>query len=261
MRCTPDAPGPAGGDARRTDPEAPDRGTPDRNIPDRDIPDRGSTLVGVMAAGVVLGTLALGLANLWPVLNRLSFDALLRQKAVFVLNGEMERLAALFATTGFGGGKREKSEGYAALPNLANSDRRRVYAPDSTGVTFAVGTLAAFQAAETNVWVVGSGKSARNYVWLDRERGLVAQISWLECNIDPNRNAGCWSVAAGGDVDDEDNSDSGDEKCFSFKGGGKGSWCRHVVLVLEYPYRITGSAAVPLSPRTMTLGTIVGRRL
>ena len=54
--------------------------------------DEGSTLVEVMVASTVLSVVALGLVNAWTVMDRMSFDTLLRQKAVFVLNAEMERL-------------------------------------------------------------------------------------------------------------------------------------------------------------------------
>jgi hypothetical protein len=230
--------------------------------------ERGSTLVGVMAAGVVLGAMALGLANLWTVFDRLSFDALLRQKAVFVLNGEMERLSALYATTNFGWKSRSKSTGYAALSGIAGSSSRRIYAVNSTGADFAVSTVAAFDDADTNLWVSGSGTSARNYVWLDRGRGLTARLSWIECGIKPAGGANCWGRASDDDPeeDEPENDETRNKGCFAYKFAGNpnaqsgGAWCRHLVLVLEYPFRIEGPTATQAGQGVMTLSTIVGRR-
>ena len=58
--------------------------------------DRGFTLIEVLAAGTILSVVALSLVKAWTVFDGLSFDLLLRQKAVFVLNGEMERAWATY---------------------------------------------------------------------------------------------------------------------------------------------------------------------
>jgi hypothetical protein len=221
-----------------------------------------------MAAGVVLGAMALGLANLWTVFDRLSFDSLLRQKAVFVLNGEMERLSTLYATTDFGARSRPKTTGYPVLSGIAGSNARRTYATNSTGANFAVSTAAAFDDADTNLWVSGSGSSARNFVWLDRGRRLAARLSWVECTMNPSSRTTCWSRSGDDDEEDDDEDDETRNKgCFAYKfagtstAGSGGAWCRHLVLVLEYPFRIEGSTVTQAGRGVMTLSTIVGRRV
>ena len=57
-------------------------------------PQDGFTLVEVLAAGAVLSAVTLCAVRAWAVVDGLSFDLQLRQKAVFALNGEAERLAA-----------------------------------------------------------------------------------------------------------------------------------------------------------------------
>ena len=54
----------------------------------------------------------------------MSLDLQLRQKAVFVLNGEMERLSGLYTVGGFGGagpGELQSAAGYPTIAGLPNS--------------------------------------------------------------------------------------------------------------------------------------------
>jgi hypothetical protein len=217
--------------------------------------------VGVMAAGVVLGALALGLANLWTVFDRMSFDALLRQKAVFVLNGEMERLSALYATTGFGAEPRPDSTGYPPAAGLTGADARQVYAAGGAAAGFAVTTAAAFSGKDDAVWVRGTGPAARNYVWLDSGRSLAAGLSWIECEVTQTAATECWDMTSGKKAKKPKGSKDGPFECFGFGGGTEGDYCRMVTLVLEYPFRISGTAVSAAGPaRVLTLSTVVGRR-
>ncbi|MBT4490192.1 MAG: prepilin-type N-terminal cleavage/methylation domain-containing protein, partial [Rhodospirillaceae bacterium] len=56
----------------------------------------GFTLVEVLAATVITSILVLGLANLWTAVAGEVDGLTMRQKAIFVLNGQMERLTALY---------------------------------------------------------------------------------------------------------------------------------------------------------------------
>lgn len=62
---------------------------------------RGVTLIEVMIALVLTSILVLGLSGLWANVSRQFLFLTLKQKAVFVLNGEMERLSALYRFTDF----------------------------------------------------------------------------------------------------------------------------------------------------------------
>lgn len=81
----------------------------------------------------------------------------------------------------------------------------------------------------------------RNIVWLDRERNIVAQISWLL-----------------EDMPSTDPSVATDTPC-------KTTSCKRLTLLLDYPFRFDASATPPFQPtmgpiETITLQTIVGRR-
>lgn len=230
-------------------------------MPGKWAPDAGFSLVGVMAAGTVLGALAIGLANLWTVFDRMSFDALLRQKAILVLNGEMERLSSLYATTGFGAEIRPDSTGYPAAPGLTGADARQVYGLSGIAAAFTESSATGFNSADAAVLVQGSGASARNHVWLDPERNLVARLSWIECEVTRSAQADCWDKSSSKKPKKAKGRKDSVFACFAFDGSEESDFCRMVTLVLEYPFRINGTTVTPAGNiRTMTLSTITGRR-
>jgi prepilin-type N-terminal cleavage/methylation domain-containing protein len=210
--------------------------------------DAGYSLIEVVAAMAILSVLVLGLTNLWSTLGQISFGELLRQKTVFALNGEMERLDALYTTTGFGAGIRVATTGYPAITNIAGSTNRLVYDTESTGVSFVVTSLAALQATNAAVWKTGFGLATRNYVWIDQDRGILGMLSWMEqpltCNNKPD---GAPHPC----------------QCYQFSGGPGPGTCITVMLVLNYPYTISGGAPAQMpgnTLKTLSLMTIMGRR-
>ena len=175
------------------------------------------------------------------------FSQLLRQKAIFALNGEMERLNWLYTTSSFGAGTRLATSGYPTITNVSGSGSRLVYDTTSTNASFVVTSSASLQASNAAVWETGTGASTRNYVWLDQDRGILAQLSWSElplsqCNAGGGVNSAC--------------------VCNAFSGSGNGN-CVQLLLVLNYPFIIQGGVAVQMpaqTAKTLTLRTIVGRR-
>jgi hypothetical protein len=215
--------------------------------------ERGSTLVEVLAASAVLTVLVLGLSNLWVAVGGLSFNELLRQKAVFVLNGEMERLDALYTTSTFGAGTRESTSGYPAINNISGSGTRLSYDTSSVNASFVTKSLSTMQTNNSAVWETGGLFTTRNYVWLDQNRGILGRLSWMEESL---------SQCGVGEINGR-NTPCG---CYSFSGllGTiiPGS-CIEVVLVLEYPFTVQGGSPAQMpnqSLQTITLSTIVGRR-
>lgn len=63
---------------------------------------RGFTLIEVMTASVILSIFIVSLGTSWLVADRRADRLMNRQKAIFVLNGEMERLTTLYNLTTFG---------------------------------------------------------------------------------------------------------------------------------------------------------------
>lgn len=217
--------------------------------PDRDGDDKGFTLVEVMVAGTLLSVLALGLVNAWAVFDRLTFNNLMRQKAVFVLNGEMERLAAQYTTREY---TPDKRIGYPSVPSLTDSSTRRTYSA-ADNLPFATNSIVEFQGSDTMVWLPG-GTPPANWVWLDPARSLVANLSWVSCPVTDRLGAACW----------EGSGKNGKlSKCYAppGKGGPSDVPCLLVTVVLTYPYKLAQGSAAPVgATSTLTLSTIVGQR-
>lgn len=218
-----------------------------------------------MAAGVLLSILVLCLVNGWAALDQLSFDVLLRQKAVFVLNGEMERASALYSKTSFGSGLAQSTTGYTANPSIVNSGSRVTYATTTSPVTFTVKTLSAFSATaapDTLVWLYGAQSPPLNYVWLDRSRGLLARLSWSSCDVTDLTSSACWITGG------KQKKSKSTATCYGYAGGS--GVCDLITMFLDYPYVLVGGVPTPLirgkattgaaAATTLTLSTIVGRR-
>ena len=220
--------------------------------------DGGFTIIEVMAAGALLSALGLCIMQGATVLDRLSFEVLLRQKAIFVLNGEMERASALYNRTAYGASTSPSTSGYTAVAAINGSGTRYTYLPWQPLVTFGVATAAALTAVaapDSTVWMVTSGGATQNFVWLDRSRGLLARLSWSMCDVTDNTSSACW--VTGG----KQPKAGATATCYGY-GGGFGV-CDLMTMFLDYPYTIVGGAPTPLTTTTATtlsLSTIVGRR-
>ena len=245
--------------------------------------ESGFTLVEVLAAGAVLSAVVLCAVRAWAVVDGLSLDLQLRQRAVFALNGEAERLTALYTVGGFNGSTAKPSGPstlqavsgpiYPALSGITGSAARLAYAITTTGPGFLTASTSSFAATSSTdslVWVSGSGAATQNFVWLDRPRAIMARLSWVACPLSAvatgssgtlvdNTAAVCWGTTKA----------SAPNLCFAYDGTGGGTPCSLATLVLDYPYRLVNGVAVAesqlpgthLTPATLTLSTLVGRRL
>ncbi len=222
-----------------------------------------------MAAGVALSALFLCLVRGWAVLDGVSLDLQLRQKAVFALNGEMERLAMLYGVAPSSGAALSASaltavsgSAYATIPGVLGSASRLAYGGSTAGVSFTTtnaSTFASTSSSDALVLVSGSGASTQDLVWLDRPRNIMARLSWVTCNVTGNTTAACW----GGTGPTGPSS-----TCYAPAGGSSGAPCQLLTAVLEWPFRLVGGAPVAdsaqaggrLAAGVLTLSTIVGRR-
>lgn len=220
-------------------------------IPSRNAHQAGFSLIEVMVAMGILSGMVIALSTAWVSLSKSSLDLLLRQKAVFVLNGEMERLVALHQLTDFGDGGARSSSGYPALDGV--SDNRFIY-PMNVGPympqasdDFVKPSFTQFNDGADGLVLEVEGATEtekRTYVWLDRPRSLLAQISWTTDDVVPDA---CAFAAC---------------DCYDFGGAVTGAPCRALTLVLTYPFRFDLIEGVEAHTKTgtMTLRTIVGRR-
>ncbi|MBF0332334.1 MAG: prepilin-type N-terminal cleavage/methylation domain-containing protein [Alphaproteobacteria bacterium] len=205
----------------------------------RALRQRGTTLIEVLVAIVLMSILVLGVSALWAWVGNLMFDLTVRQKAVFALNGEMERLASLHRFTDFGTavGFTESTDGYTAvLGGLTGLPTDRlVYGDDLTGVQpfgqdFVTTDSATFRANPGKVYAypAGTALTKRNAIMLDEVRGLTARLSWTESVTGPD--------------------------CYP-------NQCKVVVLYLEFPFRLVDADPFVAAGKTeaLTLMTMVGR--
>jgi len=253
----------------------------------------GMTLVEVMVAMVLTAILLVGMNALWVEITR-EVDALvLRQKAIFRLNGEMERLVGWYVnvsgpgpdqipssvpvtnynTTGAPTNRGDYIGATEAVPGAnvmwenetATSGMRLIYPPkdpssapwmgdnsvigerfdDALGsgaekLTYGASGDHSFDTiyGRTFYWDAGTPATGddRNIVWIDREKSIVAQVSWSSAKSKSTYR--CYDNA---------------------------SQCRHITLYLDYPFRYSSETSpkeeIPGFPiNTITLQTIVSRR-
>jgi prepilin-type N-terminal cleavage/methylation domain-containing protein len=127
-----------------------------RNCHRSELADRsrqgGFTLIEVLLGIVITSILVIGLSGLWTTVNNQFLFLTLKQKAIFVLNGEMERLAALYRFTGFiESGTASILVDYTTVANgddyvdaddntdesgsLYDTNKRRIFAADPASMT------------------------------------------------------------------------------------------------------------------------------
>jgi hypothetical protein len=202
-----------------------------------------------MTASMILSIFIVAMGACWVTADRRVNDLVLRQRAIFAANGEMERLTALYDTTSFGVLGPVSTTGYdgpAFLP--AN---RLSYPTASTpysgggGSNFITTSIATFQGDPFGVYTDNQLLSSlnRSYLWVDPVQGVMARVSWKATSISPS------SCVVGSDGCG----------CLSYAGLLSGS-CQRIDLYLEYPYRlVSGSPVAGSTLQTVILSTIVGR--
>lgn len=173
---------------------------------------RGFTLIEVMVGMVLASILVMGLTSLWGVITTQFIDLSLRQRAVFALNGEMERLAAIYSSN--------------ALPTVTavGATGRFVYS-DTVSFVHAAPNLANFVVTYDGKLFYYDGNAGttddRNLVWIDYAKKVVGKLTW--------ENANYLGVGA---------------QCVI---GGITNQCNLITMHLEYPFRMTDMTTGALS--------------
>jgi len=227
----------------------------------------GFTLLEVMIGFALATLLFIGMNQFWVVVASQIDLLTIRQKAVFRINGEMERLTEYYRI-GAGVGTSINSTNYNAVPDgwvpgsLITStayEDRIVYGAAIADVVVDDTNVADFQAtidARTPpkdvhevyslIYLFDPGvapNNERNVVWLDRELNVVGRLSW---HLEP---------IAGTDS-------AGVTPCHQ---GTLLTACYLLTIFLDFPLRyvdedapLAGIPAVPVD--TITLQTIIGAR-
>lgn len=212
----------------------------------------GFSLLEVMFASMILSVIILGVGGFWYAANSRVADLVLKQKAIFVLNAEVERLTALYVFTGFATDPANNpvtTTGY----NGVGPFTRLVYPIDLTSFMGGGGN---FVTTSANTFSTGSefliwdnlgflSSLNRTYVWIDKNRNLVGRLSWVDTPIN-----------IGSCIQDNDCS------CQRFDNQSlNGGRCRRLDVYLEYPYRfaVSGTVTAPAQLETISIKTIAGR--
>jgi hypothetical protein len=212
------------------------------------------SLLEVMFASTILSVIILGVGGFWYAANSRVADLVLKQKAIFVLNAEVERLTALYVFTGFATDPTNApviTTTYDGLPALPAT--RLIYPSDVTsfmgaGNNFVTTSANTFSTgSEFLIWDNSNILPAlnRTYVWISKSRNLVGRLSWVATDITV---ASCIQTA--------------DCSCQRFDNLSlDGGHCQRLDVYLEYPYRFAASGTVtaPAQLQTISIKTIVGR--
>lgn len=211
---------------------------------------RGFSLIEVLTASMVLSIFIVAIGACWVTTDRRVNDLVVRQKAIFVANAEMERLTVLYDTTSFGVLGPVTTTGYTGPAFLPAT--RLIYPNGLAGYSggpasdFTTNSVANFQSGDAfQVYINTQLLSALNraYLWVDQNHGVMARVSWKTTDIAPS------ACVVGGDGCG----------CLSYGGIFSGA-CQKLDLYLEYPYRlVSGSPTADANLQTVILSTIVGR--
>jgi len=224
---------------------------------------RGFSLIEVMIGTVLTAILVIGMASMWSEVDKGFLYLTVRQKAIFVLNGEMERLTALYRFTDLDTTDPSTETDQYTIPagedDFATSNPTRlIYSnpSDSSVIDEMVVNTSAVSATSTLFDCVSGTEIHdtscagriffddnsndtldRNFVWIDQFRKIVGRLSWSE---DTTIDADCFPV-------------------------GGASSCKQITLFLQYPFRYldhdTPDGDIAIGKReTLSLMTIVGRR-
>lgn len=214
---------------------------------------RGMTLIEIIVAIVITSILVIGLSGMWVLVDEQFLRIAQRERALLVLNGQLERLSALYRYDDFIGEQGTHSDDVASIATSvelpATTVSRQIYRADPTNpglaglliteTANANVTKAAF-ADETQILFMDTVVAANdinelNVVWLDRALNFTAKFSWHLETL-PVANP-----------------------CFDVTGN-----CFLLVAKLEYPFRFIENTdpaqAINNQSESLELRTVVGRR-
>lgn len=198
----------------------------------------GVTQIEVLIGIVLTATLVLGLVGLWTLVDEHFIRLQWRQKAVFELNAQTERIAALYRHTAF-----VDAAGTHADNGITVG--RWIYRGDPALVTGLVATenkdtdVTSASFTERQVLFMDypgppTSPTQTNVIWIDRDNRVTAELSWT-LSDDGLNPAACWNNA-----------------------------CYRLTVSLGFPYRLVdaqGALVADLGEiETLTLQTLVGRR-
>jgi hypothetical protein len=201
---------------------------------------RGSTIIEVIIVVTLIGMLSVGMLASTAKLRSIASESGLRRQALYALNGEMARLAALYRHSTFADYAQDSSGFASAVGGLASLPAARLVHPGALPATlsktaFVTGNYAEFTAGTELILsqpTPTQGGNRRNAVLISPSNHLTASLSWTSEVVSAN--------------------------CYL------GTPCRRLTVFLEYPYQTDDKTSNALAPstmplRTVTLMTVTGR--
>lgn len=213
----------------------------------------GYTLIEIMVSIVLVSVLALGMTSLFATVEEEFYALTLRQKAVLLLHGEMERLYGMYQKSGYSivTGTPTSDDSPASVyfgaetplhPNV--SHRIHSLSLPHSNLTRDVSnnpiTTSTFLRKSDNTVNYehenavlryappSTPSNIQNIVWLDQEKRLTARLSWTH---ESQASIGC--------IDN-----------------GATSSCALVTLYLDFPYRYDESASPPNPVASADMGRV-----
>ena len=203
-----------------------------------------------MFASMVLSVFILGIGGFSYSASSRASDLVLKQKALFALNAEVERLTGLYNYTSFATDLLNAPATTTGYDGIAAIPTTRLTYPGNVGSfassNYVTASAATFASSEFYVLLSSNLLPSlnRSYVWIDKARNIVGRISWVakDINIPSCISDDCF--------------------CRQYGGLSLGDHCKAMDIYLEYPYRFdpsSGNIAAPSTLKTLSLKTIVGR--
>ncbi|MCP5142034.1 MAG: hypothetical protein H6980_06765 [Gammaproteobacteria bacterium] len=202
----------------------------------------GITQIEVLIGIVLTATLVIGLVGLWSLVDEQFQRLQWRQKAVFELNAQTERLAALYRHTNFLGEAGRHADGGVTVG-------RWIYREDPSPSEGTVSGLVVAENHDADVDANSFGErqilhmdypgpptasSHTNTIWLDRDNLVTAELAWEIAEIDVPPPA-CWRNS-----------------------------CYFMTVSLSFPYRLVAGTAAMVAEfgeiETLQVRTMVARR-
>ncbi|MBF0146290.1 MAG: hypothetical protein HQL85_08910 [Magnetococcales bacterium] len=186
----------------------------------------------VMMGTILLSFFVIGVSEFWSVLKGRLARNTIRQQAVFVLHGQMERLSAIYRISDGSYQIYDHTSGY----NTHHPDSAHSILTDSANglVTDRANDFVLGLVFYSDQGMSGHSSSDRNVVWIDRDHGVAGYLSWVL-------------------------TDFAQANCFT------GVHCQVLQLYLDYPYWVEISGHVlqlrpfPDGIDTLRLDTLIGK--
>lgn len=202
----------------------------------------GYTLIELMLGMLLTSILVIGSVAMFSNVGNAFYDLMLRQKSVFILDGEMARLFTAYKYKDMSSGTGADQSTLSSNDNYptrivppTTGNKHKIYKSTYGNMVVSDGTTFEDQASENALFYydpTGAAEDELNLVWIDQEKKSVGKLSWIQEDADTTN-------------------------CY-------GGNCFLISLYLDYPFRYISSTDPVQSTmgkiETLVLRVVVGKR-